>query len=201
MPSALKPMAPKNRTTQVRHQFNLKRVCPSLSFNWSSRDILVTGVVAWTLILGAGSLFTVVAARWVTFFFTGPRFTRLCFFGTPSAPFGGVVLGRGFVSTALATGHRSENSSTLGGEGGGGSGRTPIAEVILASSFSATIVGKSVSISTRSGNCSAELILMTGRSISLRTGSERDCGKYQLSPNSSRARALPANPKYFSKGI
>jgi hypothetical protein len=42
---------------------------------------------------------------------------------------------------------------------------------------------------------------LTGPSIPLRTGSETGCGKYQLSPNSNRARALPANPKYLSKGI
>ena len=55
-----------------------------------------------------------------------------------------------------------------------------------------TMVGKLLSISTRSGNCSTELILMTGLSMPLRIGSATGCGTDQLSPNSNRTRALPA---------
>jgi hypothetical protein len=91
------------------------------------------------------------------------------------------VIGFGieFVSTTSASGHRSAKSITIGG---------------------GTIVGKLVSISSRSGNRSTELILMTGLPIPLRMGSEIGCGKHQLSPNSNRTRALPANPMYLSKG-
>ena len=64
-----------------------------------------------------------------------------------------------------------------------------------------TMVGKLLSISPRSGNFSTELILMTGLSIPLRIGSATGCGTNQLRPNSNRTRALPANPKYLSKGI
>jgi hypothetical protein len=106
------------------------------------------------------------------------------FFGTPALCV--VGFGPGFStivpvnSAVLATGHRSANSSTLGG---------------------GTMVGKLLSISTRSGKCSTELILMTGLLIPLRIGSAAGCGKYQLSPDSNKTRAPPANPKYLSKGI
>ena len=63
------------------------------------------------------------------------------------------------------------------------------------------IVGKLVSKSSRSGNRSTELILITGLPTSLRLGSETGWGKHQLSPNSDRTRALPTNPMYLSKGI
>jgi hypothetical protein len=63
------------------------------------------------------------------------------------------------------------------------------------------MVGKLLSMSTRSGKCSSELILMTGLSIPLRIGSATGCGKHQLSPNSNKTRVPPANPKYLSKGI
>src|SRR5947208_15765273 len=103
----------------------------------SRRDNLVTGAVACSLWLDAEALFTDGAARWAATFFTGSRFTRLCFFGTPSLVVGVVGFGPEFVSTTLATGHRSAKSITIGG---------------------GTIVGKLVSISSRSGNCSTELI-------------------------------------------
>ncbi|OSJ36680.1 hypothetical protein BST63_00405 [Bradyrhizobium canariense] len=64
-----------------------------------------------------------------------------------------------------------------------------------------TSVGKLVSIVTRSGARSAELILMTGRSASLLPGTIALSGKHQLILISNRARALPTNPKYFIKGI
>jgi hypothetical protein len=91
---------------------------------------------------------------------------------------GVVGFGIELVSTTSASGHRSAKSI------GGG-----------------TIVGKLVSISTRSGKRSTELILMTGLSIPLRIGSETGCGKHQLSPNSDTTRTLPAKPMYLSKGI
>jgi len=145
--------------TSLSDQFSLKRFCPSRSFRMSSSDNLVTGAAACSLELDAGSLFTGGAARWATTFFTGSRFTRLCFFGTPSPAVGVVGFGPGIVSTILASGHRSAKSGTLGG---------------------GTIVGKLVSISTRSGNRSIELILMTGLSIPLRIGSETGCGNTNL---------------------
>jgi hypothetical protein len=64
-----------------------------------------------------------------------------------------------------------------------------------------TIVGRLVSICTRSGGFSTELILMTGLSTPLRTGSETGCGKHQLIPNSKMTSAVPTKPKYFFKGI
>jgi hypothetical protein len=42
---------------------------------------------------------------------------------------------------------------------------------------------------------------MTDLSIPLRIGFATGCGTNQLSPNSNRTRAPPANPKYLSKGI
>jgi hypothetical protein len=93
---------------------------------------------------------------------------------------GVVGFGIEFVSTTSASGHRSAKFITIGG---------------------GTIVGKLVSISTRSGKRSTELILMIGLSVPLRIGSETGCGKHQLSPNSDRTRALPANPMYLSKGM
>ena len=128
----------------------------------SSRDNLVTGAAACSLFLDVEALFTGGAARWAATFFTGSRFARRCFFGTPSPTV--VGFGPGFsrspvISTLLGTGHRSANSITLGG---------------------GTMVGKLLSISTRSGNGSTELILMTGLSIPLRIGSAIGCGKTNL---------------------
>jgi hypothetical protein len=149
----------------------------------SSRDKLVTGAEACSLLLEVEALLAGGATRWVAAFFAGFRFATLGFFGTPAPTVVGFETGSTIVpviSTILATGHRSSNSGTLGG---------------------GTMVGKLLSISTRSGNCSTELILMTGLSIPLRIGSEMGCGAHQLNPNSNRTRAPPANPKYLSKGI
>lgn len=63
-----------------------------------------------------------------------------------------------------------------------------------------TMVGKLVSIITRSGARSAELILMGGRSTSLLPGPVACCGKHQLIAISNRTRALPTNPQYLIKG-
>jgi hypothetical protein len=155
----------------------LKRFRSNRSFRISSSDNLVTGAAACSLFLDVEALFAGSAARWAATFFTGSRFTTLGFFGTPSPAVGVVGFGAG-VSTLLANGHRSAKSITLGG---------------------GTMVGKLLSISTRSGNFSTELILMTGLSIPL--DRLRGCGTVRLSPNSNRTRALPANPKYLSKGI
>jgi hypothetical protein len=157
----------------------LKRVCPNRSFNISSNDNSVTGAAACSLFLDVEALFTGGAARWAATFFTGSRLTTLGFLGTPSPAVEVVGLEAG-VSTLLATGHRSAKSITLG---------------------AGTMVGKLLSISTRSGKFSTELILMTDLSIPLRIGSATGCGTNQLSPNSNRTRAPPANPKYLSKGI
>ena len=125
----------------------------------------MTGAAACSLFLDVEALFTGGAARWAATFFTGSRFARRCFFGTPALTF--VVFEPGFstivpvISTLSATGHRSANSGTIGG---------------------GTRVGKLLSISTRSGNGSTELILMTGLSIPLRIGSAIGCGTDQLSP-------------------
>jgi hypothetical protein len=164
---------------KVSIQSSLKRFRSNRSFRISSSDNLVTGAAACSLFLDVEALFAGGAARWAATFFTGSRFTTLGFFGTPSPGVGVVGFGAG-VSTLLANGHRSAKSITLGG---------------------GTMVGKLLSISTRSGNFSTELILMTGLSIPLRIGSATGCGTVQLSPNSNRTRALPANPKYLSKGI
>lgn len=64
----------------------------------------------------------------------------------------------------------------------------------------ATSVGKLVSIITRSGARSTELILMDGRSTSLFPGPSACCGRHQPIPIINRTRALPTNPKYFIKG-
>jgi hypothetical protein len=64
----------------------------------------------------------------------------------------------------------------------------------------ATMVGKLVSIMTRSGALSAELILMNGRSTSLLPGPIACCGKHQLIAIGNRTRAMPMNPNYFIKG-
>jgi hypothetical protein len=161
----------------VSVQLSLKRFCPNFSFKISSSDKLVTGAAACSLFLNVEALFTGGAARRAATFFTGSRFTTLGFFGTPSPAVGGAGFGAG-VSTA--TGHRSANSITLG---------------------AGTMVGKLLSIATRSGNFSTELILMTDLSIPLRIGSATGGATNQFSPNSNRTRALPANPKYLSKGI
>jgi hypothetical protein len=158
----------------VSVQLCLKRFCPNLSFKISSSDKLVTGAAACSLFLDMEALFTGGAARRAATFFTDSRFTTLGFFGTPSPAVGGAGFGAG-VSTLLANGHRSANSGTM--------------------------VGKLLSISTRSGNFSTELILMTDLSIPLRIGSATGGATNQFSPNSNRTRALPANPKYLSKGI
>jgi hypothetical protein len=158
----------------VSVQLSLKRFCPNLSFKISSSDKLVTGAAACSLFLDVEALFTGGAARRAATFFTDSRFTTLGFFGTPSPAVGGAGFGAG-VSTLLANGHRSANSGTM--------------------------VGKLLSISTRSGNFSTELILMTDLSIPLRIGSATGGATNQFSPNSNRTRALPANPKYLSKGI
>jgi hypothetical protein len=158
---------------------SLKRFCPNRFFRISSSDNLVPGVAACSLSLDLDALFTGGAARWAATFFAGSRFTTLGSFGTPSPVVGVVGFGAG-VSTLLANGHRSANSITLG---------------------AGTMVGKLVSISTRSGNFSIELILMTDLSIPLRIGSATGCATNQLSPNSNRTSVLPANPKYLSKGI
>jgi len=163
----------------VSVQLSLKRFCSNRSFKISSSDNLVTGAAVCSLFLDVEALFAGGAARWAATFFTGSRFTTLGFFGTPSPAVGVVGFGAG-VSTLLANGHRSAKSITLGG---------------------GSMVGKLLSISTRSGNFSTELILMTGLSIPLRIGSATGCGTNQLRPNSNRTRALPANPKYLSKGI
>jgi hypothetical protein len=55
-------------------------------------------------------------------------------------------LGPGLISAKSACGHRSENSNTFGG---------------------GTIVGKLVSKTTSSGNCSADAILIVGPSAAL----------------------------------
>jgi hypothetical protein len=163
----------------VSVQLSLKRFCPNLSFKISSSDKLVTGAAACSLFLDVEALFTGGAARRAATFFTDSRFTTLGFFGTPSPAVGGAGFGAG-VSTLLANGHRSANSITLG---------------------AGTMVGKLLSISSRSGNFSTELILMTDLSIPLRIGSATGGATNQFSPNSNRTRALPANPKYLSKGI
>ncbi|PSO20127.1 hypothetical protein C7G41_34820 [Bradyrhizobium sp. MOS002] len=64
----------------------------------------------------------------------------------------------------------------------------------------ARMVGKLVSIMTRSGARSAEVILMDGRSTSLLPGLIACCGQHQPIAISTRTRALPTNPKYFIKG-
>src|ERR1035438_5462771 len=72
-------------------------------------------------------------------------FASFFVFGAPSPAFRVVGLGSGFASTTLiSSGHRSANSNAVGG---------------------GTIVGKLVSMTTRSGNFSIELILMTGLSV------------------------------------
>jgi len=172
-------LANRGERPKVSVQSSLKRFRSNRSFRISSSDNLVTGAAACSLFLDVEALFAGGAARWAATFFTGSRFTTLGFFGTPSPAVGVVGFGAG-VSTLLANGHRSAKSITLGG---------------------GTMVGKLLSISTRSGNFSTELILMTGLSIPLRIGSATGCGTAQLSPNSNRTRALPANPKYLSKGI
>lgn len=65
----------------------------------------------------------------------------------------------------------------------------------------AKIVGKLVSIMTRSGARSVELILMDGRATPLLPGPIACCGKHQTIAISNKTRALPTNPKYFIKGI
>ena len=136
----------------------MKRFRSNRSFRISSSDNLVTGAAACSLFLDVEALFAGGAARWAATFFTGSRFTTLGFFGTPSPAVGVVGFGAG-VSTLLANGHRSAKSITLG---------------------AGTMVGKLLSISTRSGNFSTELILMTGLSIPLRIGSATGCGTVRL---------------------
>jgi hypothetical protein len=116
------------------------------------------GAAVCSLSLDVEALFTGGVARWAATFFTGSRFTRLGFFGT-SSPAVGVVGFVAGVSTLLATGHRSAKSITLG---------------------AGTMVGKLLSISTRSGNFSTELILMTGLSIPVRIGSRQVVGQTNL---------------------
>src|SRR5258708_40316452 len=112
---------------------------------------------------------------------SGSVFASLFVFGAPSLAFRVVDPGSGFAATTLvSSGHRSANSNAVGG---------------------GTIVGKLVSMTTRSGNFSIELILMTGLSVTARTGSTTGCGRYQSNPNSNSKRALPTKPKYLIKGI
>src|SRR5260370_5590333 len=47
-----------------------------------------------------------------------------------------------------------------------------------------TIVGRFVSMTTRSGGCCTEAIRMTGRLISSPVGSAKDCGRNQFTTNS-----------------
>jgi hypothetical protein len=54
---------------------------------------------------------------------------------------------------------------------------------------------------TRSGNRSAEAILMGGLSVEPPVGSATCWGKHHPSPISDRTRALPTNPKYLINGM
>jgi hypothetical protein len=85
----------------------------------SSRDNLVTGAAACSLILDVEALFTDGAARWAATFFTTSFFAGRCFFGTPALTVVGFEPGFStiapVISTLLATGHRSANSGTIGG--------------------------------------------------------------------------------------
>jgi hypothetical protein len=155
----------------------LKGYCPNRSFKISSSDSLATGAAGF-LFLDVEALFTGGAARCAASFFTDSRFTTIGFFGTPSPAVG--VVGFGACVSTPANGDRSANSITLG---------------------AGMMVSKLLSMSTRSGNFSNELILMTGLSIPVRIGSATGGGTNQLSPTNNRTRALPTNPKYLSKGI
>jgi hypothetical protein len=64
-----------------------------------------------------------------------------------------------------------------------------------------TMVGKLVSMMTRSGSFSTELILITGLSMSAPMGSDAACGRNQFNPSSNSNSALPTKLKYFIKGI
>jgi hypothetical protein len=100
--------------------------------------------VVGTLSFLVGSIFAVGTARWTAAFFKRSRFAKFCFVETSLTGAGVAGLGTGLTSATVACGRRSANSNTFGGE---------------------TIVGKFVSIITRSGNRSADAILMAGLSV------------------------------------
>lgn len=70
--------------------------------------------------------------------------------------------------------------------------------VVEASKFTVgggTIVGKLVSITTRSGNRSTELIRITGRSASLPIGSGAECGKHQADSDQQQGESAADEPE------
>jgi hypothetical protein len=160
----------------------LKNVCPSRSLSVSSNDILVSGAAACAPVAGAGIIFNGFAVRRLEAFFPDSPFAA-CFGFKTSPPDFGVTGVRAASSSenALCRGRADCNVEGLMFDG-------------------ATMVGKLVSIMTRSGALSAELILMDGRSTSLLPGPIACCGKHQLIAIGNRTRAMPTNPNYFIKG-
>jgi hypothetical protein len=149
----------------------------------SNRDNLVIADVVGTLSFLVVSIFAFGTARWTAAFFERSRLAELSFVETSLIGAGVAGLGTGLTSATVACGHRSANSNTLGGE---------------------TIVGKLVSIITRSGNRSADAILMAGLSVTPpggSGGSDGGCGKHHPDPISNRTKALPTNPKYLINGM
>jgi hypothetical protein len=149
----------------------------------SNGDDLVIADVVSILSLLVSSIFAFGAGRRTSPFFDRSRFAKFCFVETPLTGAGVVGLGTGLASATVVSGHRSANSNTLGGE---------------------TIVGKLVSMITRSGNRSADAILMAGLSVTPpggSGGSDGGCGKYHPDPTSNRTKALPTNPKYLINGM
>ena len=123
----------------------------------SSSDNLMTGAAVCSLFLDVEALFTGGAARWAATFFIGSRFTRLGFFGTSSLRSSCWLRSRGFD----IIGHRP-----------------PFSKI---NRIRRRHDGRELlSISTRSGNFSTELILMIGLSIPVRIGSATGCGTNQL---------------------
>jgi hypothetical protein len=64
-----------------------------------------------------------------------------------------------------------------------------------------TIVGRLVSMTTRSGGCCIEDIRMVGLLVSVATGSANDCGSNQFATNSNTSSDAPTQAMYRPIGI
>jgi hypothetical protein len=89
-------------------------------------------------------------------------------------------LATGATGVTVPCGHRSLNSNERGG---------------------AAIVGRLLSMMTRSGNFSAEAILIADRVVTLSGVSIAGGGKHQPMPINTSNRALPTKPKYPINGM